>query len=124
MLNKNNKSETAQNAALNMIGAGTLIKGDLTSEGDLRIDGSIDGNVISKSKIAMGVSASIKGDVKARSADVSGKIIGDVEITETLFLRASAKIYGNIKTNKIVIESGAEFNGHCNMNQTSSIESK
>jgi len=92
MLNKSTKNESAQNSALNMIGLGTIIKGDLTSDGDLRIDGKIEGNVISKSKIAMGASAEIKGNVNARSADISGKIEGDVAISETLFLRSSAKI--------------------------------
>lgn len=115
MLNKNTKNEQAQNSALNMIGVGTNIKGDISSEGDIRIDGNIEGKVISKSKIAMGISAIIQGDVNARSADISGKIIGDIEITETLYLRASSKITGNIKTNKLVIESGSEFNGNCIM---------
>jgi cytoskeletal protein CcmA (bactofilin family) len=115
MLNKNTKNEAGQNSALNMIGLGTVINGDLLSEGDLRIDGKIDGNVASKSKIAMGASSEIKGNVKARSADISGKIAGDIEINETLFLRSSAKVDGNISTAKLVIESGAEFNGTCHM---------
>lgn len=85
MLNKSTKNESAQNSALNMIGLGTIIKGDLTSDGDLRIDGRIEGDVISKSKIAMGASAEIRGNVNARSADISGKIEGDVVINETLF---------------------------------------
>ncbi len=101
-----------------MVGTGTLIKGDITSDGDLRVDGKIHGNVNSKSKIALGASAEIVGNTIARSADISGKIEGDVEITETLFLRATAKIIGNIKTSKIIIESGAVFNGTCYMNKS------
>lgn len=116
MLNKTPKNDIGQNSALNMIGLGTLIKGDLSSDGDLRIDGRIDGSVLSKSKIAMGASSEIRGNVKARSADISGKIEGDIEVNETLFLRASARVNGNIVTAKLVIESGAEFNGTCNMN--------
>ncbi len=115
MLNKNNKQDASQGSALNMVGIGTQIKGDLTSDGDLRVDGQIEGNVITKSKIASGVTSEIKGNLQARSADISGKIFGDVVVSETLFLRASAKINGNIKTHKIVIESGAEFNGNCTM---------
>ncbi|MBL7838424.1 MAG: polymer-forming cytoskeletal protein [Bacteroidetes bacterium] len=116
MLNKSPKNEINQNSALNMIGVGTIIQGDLSSDGDLRIDGKIEGKVLSKSKIAMGAGAEIKGDVHARSADISGKIDGDITISETLFLRSSAKINGNIHTSKLVIESGAEFNGQCHMN--------
>ncbi len=115
MLNKNTKNESGQNSALNMIGLGTVIHGDMMSEGDLRIDGKIGGNVTSKSKIAMGAGSEIKGNVKARSADISGRIEGDIEINETLFLRSSARVDGNISTAKLVIESGAEFNGTCNM---------
>lgn len=115
MLNKSPKNEIPQNSALNMIGTGTLIQGDLSSDGDLRIDGKIEGKVISKSKIAMGAGAEIIGDVNARSADISGKIEGNVLVNETLFLRSSARINGNITTSKLVIESGAEFNGSCTM---------
>jgi cytoskeletal protein CcmA (bactofilin family) len=117
MLNKNNKSDNSQSSALNMVGTGTLVKGDITSDGDLRVDGRIHGNVNSKSKIALGASAEIIGNAIARSADISGKIEGDLEIAETLFLRATAKITGNIKTSKIIIESGAVFNGNCYMNK-------
>lgn len=116
MLGKNNKNENAQSSALNMIGVGTIINGHVNSDGDLRIDGSIEGNVNTKSKIATGQTSHITGNVKARSADISGKITGDIEISETLFLRASSKVIGNIKTGKIIIESGAEFNGKCSMN--------
>lgn len=98
-----------------MIGLGTVIKGSLSSEGDLRIDGQIEGDVLSRSKIAMGAAAAIAGNVHARSADISGKIEGDVVVNETLFLRSSAKVHGNITTSKLVVESGAEFNGSCKM---------
>lgn len=118
MLNKNNKSENNQGSALNMVGTGTLVKGDMTSDGDLRVDGRIHGNVHSKSKIALGASAEIIGNTIARSADISGKIEGDLEISETLFLRATSRIIGNIKTSKIIIESGAIFNGNCYMNKS------
>lgn len=117
MLNRNNKTENNQGSALNMVGTGTLIKGDILSDGDLRVDGKIHGNVNSKSKIALGAGSEIVGNTIARSADISGRIEGDVEIAETLFLRATAKIIGNIKTSKIIIESGAVFNGNCYMNK-------
>jgi cytoskeletal protein CcmA (bactofilin family) len=121
MLNKNPKNDNNQNSALNMIGTGTTINGDLLSDGDLRIDGNINGKVVSKSKIAMGATSIINGDLKARSADISGKVDGDLFIDETLFLRSSARINGNITTSKLVIESGAEFNGTCFMDQQKTV---
>ena len=121
MLNRNAKTENNQSSALNMIGTGTIIKGDLSSDGDLRVDGKIEGNTASKSKIALGPSSEIIGNVSASSADISGKIDGDLEITETLFLRATDKINGNIKTSKILIESGASFNGNCYMTASKAV---
>ncbi len=120
MFAKNLKQDNIQSTALNLIGTGTAIAGDITSDGDMRIDGKIDGNVTSKSKLALGSGAEIKGNVNARSADVSGKIIGDLEVSETLFLRATAQINGNLKVGKLIIESGASFNGNCYMNQSNS----
>lgn len=117
MLNKTPKNDPAQNVALNMIGTGTVVKGSLISDGDLRIDGKIEGDVASKSKIAMGATSIIVGNLQARSADISGRIDGDVVIGETLFLRSSARINGNVTTSKLVVESGAEFNGSCRMSQ-------
>src|SRR5688572_13399202 len=101
MLNKQNKNDNLPGSALNIIGTGTQVKGDIISDGDLRIDGKINGNVISKSKVAVGAGASVTGNVQARSADVSGRIDGDVEIAETVFLRATAIINGNVRTSKI-----------------------
>lgn len=119
MLHKTPKNDPAQNVALNMIGTGTTVKGSLSSDGDLRIDGKIEGDVASKSKIAMGATSVIVGNLQARSADISGRIDGDVIIGETLFLRSSARINGNVTTSKLVVESGAEFNGSCRMSQPS-----
>jgi cytoskeletal protein CcmA (bactofilin family) len=67
----------------------------------------------------MGASAVIHGNTTARSADISGQINGDLHVSETLFLRSSARINGNITTAKLVVESGAEFNGTCKMNDHS-----
>jgi cytoskeletal protein CcmA (bactofilin family) len=100
---------------LNLVGDGTEIKGNINSDGDIRIDGRVIGNVITKSKMVLGTSGSIDGDVTANSADISGAVQGNLTITDILFLKASGHIDGNIATSKMVIESGGEFNGSCHM---------
>jgi cytoskeletal protein CcmA (bactofilin family) len=120
MLRKNKKEVTGQtSSAINLVGLGTLIKGDLISEGDLRIDGALEGSIESKAKVAIGPSSLITGNVKARSADISGRIDGDLSIDETVYLRSTSQISGNISAGKLVIESGAVFNGTCNMGKPS-----
>jgi len=99
----------------NIIGRGTTLTGDLETIGNLRIEGKMKGNVKSKSKIAIGHSSEVDGNVLAQNAEVAGHITGTIEVTETLVLKDSAVIEGDIITNKLLVESGAVFNGTCKM---------
>ena len=120
MLGKKNKemSENLGANLLNIIGAGTSVKGDISSEGDLRVDGRIEGHVSVKQRLVLGKGATITGDLDATNAIVSGEIQGNVQVKETLLLKETCMIEGDLKTNKLVIESGAQFNGKCSMNVT------
>jgi cytoskeletal protein CcmA (bactofilin family) len=100
---------------LNLIGSGTSIAGDINSTGDLRIDGNVKGNVVSKARLVLGPNGTIDGDIQAQNADIQGSVKGRVTISEILFLKGTARIDGDILTNKLVVESGASFNGNCVM---------
>jgi len=99
----------------NIIGKGTTLVGDLETFGNLRIEGKVKGNIKSKSKVACGSSSEIDGSVLAQNAEIAGHVTGTVEISETLVLRDSAVIDGDIIANKLLVESGAIFNGNCKM---------
>lgn len=103
------------NGAINIIGAGTVIEGEVKSNGDIRVDGVIKGSVTSKSKVVVGSTGSIEGDVTCQNADISGSIIGKTTISEMLFLKSNARINGDIQTGKLVVEVGASFTGNCSM---------
>ena len=109
---KNNETEAP---AINIIRKGTEIKGDITCTGDIRIDGSLSGSLVSEGKIVVGVSGIIDGEVSCKNADVSGKIKAKLVVKELLQLKSSANISGDINTNKLSIEPGANFTGTCNM---------
>lgn len=109
----NSKENTTQ--SVNLIGAGTSIEGEVKSNGDVRIDGSIRGSVTSKSKVVVGTTGTIEGDVNCQNADISGIIKGKIICTEMLFLKSTAKIMGDITTGKLVVEAGATFTGSCSM---------
>ncbi|HCS21611.1 MAG TPA: cell shape determination protein CcmA [Bacteroidetes bacterium] len=106
---------------LNLIGIGTSITGDINSSGDLRIDGTVKGNVYSKARLVLGPNGKIEGDIHAQNADIQGAVKGKLMVGEILFLKTSALINGDIITNKLVVESGAEFNGNCIMKSASRI---
>tara|TARA_B110000003_G_scaffold265577_1_gene291594 strand:+ start:4467 stop:4871 length:405 start_codon:yes stop_codon:yes gene_type:complete len=102
-------------AAINMIGAGTVIKGDVHSKGDIRVDGILKGSVVTQGKVVLGVEGIIEGDVECSSADVSGTIKAKITVSQILSLKSTAKLNGDIITNKLSIEPGAEFTGSCSM---------
>ena len=108
------KQETGS-SSINLIGNGTVIEGDIRSNGDIRIDGSVVGNVFSKAKVVIGSTGLVEGNINCQNADVSGTIKGKSTVNELLFLKSSSKLNGDIVTGKLVVEVGAAFTGSCNM---------
>ena len=100
---------------LNIIGNGTSISGDVTSNGDIRIDGSITGNLNTKAKLVLGAPGTILGEVHCKNSEISGKVEGKITVEELLVLKSTARIYGDIITSRLSIEPGALFTGTCNM---------
>ena len=99
----------------NVIGKGTTLEGNIETSGNIRIEGRIHGNIKSKSKIALGHSSYVDGNVIAQNADIEGEVKGKIEITDMLVLKATATVQGDISTGKFVVEPGAVFNGTCKM---------
>lgn len=94
----------------NVIGKGTSLEGNIETYGNIRIEGKVIGSVKSKSKIALGHSCYIEGNIIAQNADIEGEVKGKLEISESLVLKATAKIHGDILTGKLVVEPGGRFN--------------
>ncbi len=111
---ENMAAQDASNSS-NIIGKGTLVEGNIETFGNIRVEGKVNGSVKSKSKIVLGQSSLIEGNIVAQNAEISGEVRGVVEISEQLILRPSATIDGDIITNKLIVEAGASFNGGCKM---------
>lgn len=98
-----------------LISAGTTLKGDISSNADLRIDGTIIGNINCTAKIVIGSSGLVEGDIFGNHADIVGKISGNIRVKELLQLRGECVVNGNIYAAKLQIEPTATFNGQCHM---------
>ena len=99
----------------NTIGKGTVLEGSIETYGNIRIEGKVIGNIKSKSKIALGHSSHVQGNITAQNADLEGEVKGRIEISEVLVLKSTAVVNGDIVTGKLVVEPGAMFNGSCKM---------
>ncbi|WP_142601003.1 bactofilin family protein [Solitalea koreensis] len=110
-----NEGEESLGSSINLIGSKTEICGDLTCKGDVRIDGFVKGSIHSVSKVVLGSTGRVEGSISCVNADISGTLSGNINISELLFLKSTAKIDGDIYTAKMVVESGAVFTGKCHM---------
>jgi cytoskeletal protein CcmA (bactofilin family) len=110
------KMEPVVNAnAISRISAGTIIKGEILSPCDIRIDGTFEGKIQSKGRVVVGESAHIKGDIVCDSIDLWGKVEGNVFVKDVLNLKEGCVVNGNLNIRKLSVELGATFNGNCKM---------
>jgi cytoskeletal protein CcmA (bactofilin family) len=112
------KFNEPDNTTINLISAGTDIFGDVKSSGDIRIDGTLTGNLNTKGKVVIGPTGKVKGEVICKNSEVAGVIEGRIIVGQLLNLKASCKINGDIITSKLSIEPGALFTGNCKMSDT------
>ena len=104
-----------QSTTSNIISRGTILEGNIKTPGNLRIEGRVIGNLITKSKAALAQSSYVDGNILAKNAEIAGEVKGKVEVSEMLILKPTCVIHGDIVTNKLIVESGATFNGGCTM---------
>ncbi|MFT5168758.1 MAG: cytoskeletal protein CcmA (bactofilin family) [Saprospiraceae bacterium] len=101
--------------SLNIIVSGTVIEGTIKSESDIRIDGVIKGSLNCNAKVIIGPTGFIEGEVRCQNAVIEGKFEGTLHVLELLHVRESAKVSGDVSTNKLIVQSGAVFNVACQM---------
>lgn len=99
----------------NTLVTGTVFKGEVTSDSDFRIDGTLIGTIHCKGKIVVGKTGTIEGEINCHDADVSGTVKAQVVVDQLLSLKSTARLHGDITTSTLSIEPGAQFTGSCNM---------
>lgn len=110
------KSKNQEHISIqNIIAKGTKIVGDFFSEGDLRVDGIIEGNIQTPGKVVVGKDGEISGKLSCSNAYFEGKLTGTLELSGTLTLKSTAHIEGDVITEKLAVEPGATFNVTCEM---------
>ena len=100
---------------ISRISAGSSIKGEITSPNDIRIDGNFEGKIISQAKVVVGEKAVIKGDIVCCNCDFWGKIDGNFFVKDTLSLKATCVVEGDLHIRRLQVDLDATFNGCCKM---------
>lgn len=103
------------NASINSLVKGTNVDGQIISENDIRIDGTLKGNLTCKAKVILGPTGFIEGEINCTSAILEGRLEGIIHVRELLTVRQSAVVSGDVNTQKLIVDAGAEFNVTCKM---------
>lgn len=115
MFSNKEKTQKTKVMEINVVAKNTTINGDIISEGDFRIDGTLEGNIKTKGRVIIGVEGSVKGKIDAVNSDIEGKFSGELLVQETLTIKATATISGDVIIGKLSVEPGATFNASCSM---------
>lgn len=116
MFNSKTKSSgTGMANASTLIGSGTTITGDVESNGDIRIDGTLKGNLRGTAKIIVGTQGKVEGNIEGIQADIMGQVSGNIKVQKLLFLHGKTEVYGDIYAGELQVEPTAVFNGKCHM---------
>jgi cytoskeletal protein CcmA (bactofilin family) len=117
------KKEAMQESQMgnSLLGKGAVIKGDINTEGDIRIEGKVHGNIKVSGKLVIGEGAEIKGDIKANHVEVFGKVNGKLVVDDFLAIKGNGLVEGELFTAKLQIEPTAFFKGISHMNEPGNI---
>ena len=107
--------ENPVETSINRIVEGTSIKGDIRCESNIRIDGVFVGDLITKGRLVVGPNGKIEGNVTWQNAELEGQIKGKIQVQQLLTLKSTTKVEGDMITDKLAIEPGANFTGSCSM---------
>lgn len=110
--------------AINLISAGTQVKGDIESNSGIRIDGQLTGKMDIRGKVVIGASGQILGNIICQTLEVSGQVTGNVHAAELVSLKSTARMNGEIIARKLAIEPGAIFSGNCRMDSETDAKRK
>ena len=103
------------NGQYSKIDKNTTLRGNINAKSDIRIDGKVDGELITTGKVIIGKDAQVKGKILCANADIEGVFDGELTLSGTLSLKMSSNLKGKVRIQKLVVESGAIFNASCSM---------
>ncbi|MGC3978001.1 MAG: polymer-forming cytoskeletal protein [Paludibacteraceae bacterium] len=121
-------TQVSNGNSYNVITSGTKIVGKINSDSDFRLDGEIEGDIICTGKVVIGQRGILKGSITCVCAEVMGVVVGNIKVGDTLTLRSSASVTGDVSIKSLMVEPNAVFNGSCSMkdaaNTSKNTESK
>ena len=102
---------------MNIIGTGTVVEGKIRSQGNVRVDGKLIGDVTANESLSIGVSGEIEGNVTAKNVTVGGKVRGTISASEKIVFEAKSVIKGDVRATRLIVDEGSIFDGKVSMTE-------
>lgn len=102
---------------MNLIGAGTVLEGKIRSQGSVRIDGKLIGEVTASESLAIGVTGEVEGNITAKNVTIGGKVRGTINASEKIVFEGKSVIRGDIRATRLIIDEGTIFDGKVSMTE-------
>lgn len=113
--NKRGDMDKGAKGLLTLIGEGTSFQGTIVVPHSMRIDGGFKGKIEVNENITIGASGIVEADIKAKSAIIVGRVVGNLHIDDRVEIKGTASVVGDLRTRELIIDEGAIFHGNCNM---------
>ena len=111
MFEKKEEQISSSGVAETIVGTSVTLKGNMKSDGDITVDGNVNGEIKTKGMVSIGPNANVIANVKAKKVTVAGIVQGNIEAIERLTITETGRVYGDIVANLLSISAGAIFTG-------------
>jgi len=118
---KSTSYEGTRSEEATVISRGVKIEGKLSCSGNIRLDGEVQGDILSQGIVIIGENGGVNGQINADSVTIGGKVTGTIRAKDKVVLEAKANLKGDIITKTLLVEAGAIFNGNSKMGNSGSI---
>ena len=108
-------SQSMNTSGINSLVSGTSIEGTIIAQSDIRIDGTLKGNLECSGRVIVGADGRLTGDIKCQNAIIEGYVQGTINVSDELDIRETGSVNGEVSTGKLKIAPGGIFNVNCNM---------
>lgn len=112
--NNSNTTHSASGGATNSLVSGTSVEGTITASKDIRIDGTLNGNLNCSGKVIIGPEGRVVGEIICDNAVIEGHFEGKLKVKNTVTVKESANVKGEVDTENLQVNAGAVFNVQCN----------
>tara|TARA_X000001036_G_scaffold375447_1_gene364298 strand:- start:131 stop:556 length:426 start_codon:yes stop_codon:yes gene_type:complete len=113
--NKTTMQNSNESNKIDIIERSTKIVGEITSKADFRIDGIVEGTIITSGKVVIGEEGSVTGKIDCSNSDIAGSVDGKIDVSGILSLKSSSKVKGEVLVGKLAVESGANVDANISM---------